>query len=420
MRLRSGGVGVICLVLVAVLAGGAQAKGLAGVVPDVSGHGARISRVFSARAANLPYGGGPVLHANRTHVIFWQPNGSGLTFDPGYESLVVAFLRNVAAASRSATNVYGLTGQYRDSFGPAAYTSTYGGAVTARDRLPANGCQEPATGPGWRVCLTDLQLQREIEHVVRADHLPTRPHDVYFLLTPNGLGDCADSSSNSCALGGDQNGYCGYHSETNDGIVLYAVIPYNAVAGHCQSDNPRPNNSTADPTLSTVSHEHSEMITDPLGDAWIDQATGDEDGDLCLSSFGAPIGGSGSAAWNETIGGGHYYLQEEWSNANRGCAPRARSDSASFLHRTPTSKAWWLFFLGSARAGSGSIVGYRWFFGDGARASGRVVNHSYTRAGRYRVVLRTTDSWGNWAFYARTVLVRAGRSGRAARATKAG
>jgi hypothetical protein len=303
---------------------------------------------------------------------------------------------------------------------PPAEASTYGGAVVARERLPLNGCQEPPTGPGWQVCLTDLQLQHEIEHVVKGDHLATGPHDVYFLVTPNGLGDCSDSSSSSCALGGDQNGYCGYHSETNDGLVVYAVIPYNAVNGHCQSNNPRPNNSTADPGLSTISHEHSEMITDPLGDAWIDQSSGNEDGDLCLSEFGPSIGGSGSGAWNEAINGGHYYLQEEWSNANRACAPRAKPDSTSFLASTPTAKAWWLFFLGVARPGSGSIVSYRWFFGDGSRATGRVVNHGYARAGHYRVILRTTDSWGNWTYYARSVAVRAGRGGRAARATKSG
>jgi hypothetical protein len=406
--------------LLAASTSAAQAKRLAGVVPDHDAHIARISREFDARTANLPYGGGPVLHANRTHVVFWEPAGSGLTFDSGYEALVVSFLRNVAAASRNATNVYGLTGQYRDPSGPAAYVSTYAGAVIATDRLPPNGCQEPPTGPGWQVCLTDLQLQHEVEHVVRADHLPTRPHDVYFLMTPNGLGDCSDSNSTSCALGGDQNGYCGYHSETNDGLVLYAVIPYNAVAGHCQSDNPRPNNSTADPALSTISHEHSEMITDPLGDAWIDQNSGNEDGDLCLSSFGPAIGGSGSGAWNEQINGGHYYLQEEWSNADQGCAPRARSDSVTFLASTPPAQAWRLVFLARARPGEGSIVNYRWFFGDGGRKSGRVVSHGYGRPGHYRVILRTTDSWGNWTFYARTVLVRAGRGGRAARATKSG
>ncbi len=36
------------------------------------------------RELDLPYNGGPVLHSNRTHPIFWEPAGSGLTFDPGY------------------------------------------------------------------------------------------------------------------------------------------------------------------------------------------------------------------------------------------------------------------------------------------------------------------------------------------------
>ena len=92
----------------------------------------------------------------------------------------------------------------------------------------------------------------------------------------------------------------------------------------------------------------------------------------------------------------------------------------SFRASAPPARAWRLFFLGKARAGAGSIVAYRWFFGDGGRGSGRVVNHSYTRAGRYRVILRTTNSWGNWTYYARTVAVRAGRAGRTARAAKSG
>jgi len=145
-----------------------------------------------------------VLHSNRTHVIFWAPTGSGLTFDPGYESLVVTFLRNVSAASNSASSVYALTGQYRDGQGPAAYASSYGGSVADFDPLPPNGCAEPpATGPGWKVCLTDAQLQQEIEQVIRTDRMPTGPADVYFLVTPNGFGNCSDSASTSCALGGD-------------------------------------------------------------------------------------------------------------------------------------------------------------------------------------------------------------------------
>ena len=415
------------LALLTVCAAGAQAKRLAGMVPDRGAHSAQVvhvSRDPMAGVANLPYGGGPVLHWNRTHVIFWQPAGSGLSFDPGYTSLVETFLRNVSASSRNPSSVYGLTGQYRDAQGPAAYVSSYGGSVLDTDPLPANGCAEPpATGPGWTYCLTDTQLQREIEHVVRSERQPTGQSDVYFLVTPDGLGNCSDSASTSCALGGDANGYCAYHSQTADGLVLYAVIPFNAVPGHCQSDNPRPNSNTADPALSTISHEQSEMITDPTGNAWIDPQTGSEDGDLCLTNFGPDIGGSGSGAWNEEVNGGHYFLQEEWSNADSSCQPRARPDLVWFLATAPTRVRSWYFFLAHAHKPHGAIANYRWFFGDGRGAGGQVASHSYRRAGRYRVVLRTTDSWGNWTFYARTVVVSArpvARGARGARATKSG
>jgi hypothetical protein len=382
----------------------AQARRMAGIARDVP-TGTHVQAHMTSRHANLPYGGGAVLHSNRTHVIFWAPEGSGLAFDPGYQSLVETFLIDVAADSHKTSNVYGLSGQYTDGSGPAAYESTYGGAVLATDPLPGNGCAEPAmTGPGWSVCLTDAQLESEIERVIASDHLPTARRDVYFLVTPDGLGSCTDGSSSSCALGGSVSGYCGYHSETANGVV-YAVIPYNAVAGHCQSNNPRPNESTADPTISTISHEHNEMVTDPEGDAWID-ARGNEDGDLCLTSFGPSLSGMGKTAWNETIHGGHFFLQEEWSNADSGCEPRAKADALSFGLTRRQGRARSVSFAAHGSDPEGRLVSFQWFFGDGRGGAGRRVSHTFKIPGSYRVMLRSTDSWGNWAFARRTVRVR--------------
>ena len=391
------------LAIAAVLSTAAQAN-ITSLEPDVpSGTPAHIAH--PAKTAKLPYGGGRVLQSNRTHPIFWEPVGSGLTFDPGYESLVETFLVDVAVDSHTTTNVYGLSGQYTDSAGPAAYDSTYGGAVVDTDPLPANGCTEPPmTGPGWSVCLTDSQLETEIEHVVAVDHLPTTNRDVFFIITPDGFGSCTDTGSSSCALGGSQSGYCGYHSETPNGIV-YAVIPYNAVPGHCQSNNPRPNSNTADPTISTISHEHNEMVTDPDGNAWID-AQGAEDGDLCLTAFGPILSAPGDTAWNETIHGGHFFLQEEWSDADEGCAPRAKPDSVSFGNAHPSGHARWVSFTGRGSDPQGKIVSFEWFFGDGRTGFGRHVSHVFKTPGAYRVMLRATDSWGNWAYAGRTIRVR--------------
>jgi PKD domain len=382
----------------------ASADPIAGVVPDVTSAHTAVHTPL-ALAANLPYGGGPVLHSNRTHLIFWQPSGSGLKYDPGYEALIEQFLRRVSANSHNPGNQYGLTGQYTDSQGPAAYASAYGGATVDTDRLPRNGCAEPLlTGPGWTVCLTDKQLQTELEHVIHASRLPTGSTDVYFMVTPRGLGSCTDISSTSCALGGPASGYCGYHAQSSEGDLLYAVIPYNAVVGHCESNNPRPNASTADPTLSTLSHEHAEMITDPSGDAWID-SSGNEAADLCITSFGPSVGGSGARAWNEAIHGGHYYLQELWSNADNGCRPRARPASIGFTSKLLTGSPLSVSFSAHGHGPHGPIVSYTWFFGDDRTGRGATASHRYQRAGRYRVVLRATDNWANWTYDAETLTV---------------
>jgi len=405
----------------------AQAGVIAGIVPDVPSQatgtpgtagtagtaGTTSTQVrprISTAEDRLPYGGGRVLHTNRTHVIFWQPTGSTLAYDPGYQPLVDAFLTDVAADSHKTTNVYSLSGQYTDSTGRAAYDSTYGGSVTATDPLPASGCTEPAmTGPGWTVCLTDAQLEAEIEHVIAANNLPITPHDIYFLVTPNGLGSCTDAGSSSCALGGSVNGYCGYHSETDSG-VLYAIIPFNAVPNHCQSNNPRPNSSTADPSISTLSHEQNETITDPDGDAWID-ARGNEEADICLTNFGRNLssaGGALSSAWNQSINGGHFFLQEEWSNADNDCEARAKPDRLSFDSFSLRGAAGMVSFTAHGSDPQGRLVSFQWFFGDGRGGFGRQPSHRFKTPGSYRVVLRSTDSWGNWAYARQTIRLKAG------------
>ncbi len=385
----------------------AGARFFGGVVPDI---GAGIRPPAGAHAAELPYGGGPVLHFNRTHVIFWAPAGSGLTFDAGYQSLIERFLADVAADSRMPTNVYGLSGQYRDSSGPAAYDSSYRGAVLATDPLPPNGCREPpppptGTGPGWQYCLTAQQLEDELVHVLDADRLPQSLNDIYFLVTPDGLGSCEDQGPSLCALGGDANaGYCGYHTTTVDGVP-YALIPYNAVLGHCQSGNPRPNSNTADPAISTISHEHNESVTDPLGNAWI-EGSGEEEADLCASSFGATLGGAGAGAWNQLIHGDHYYLQQEWSDAAGSCQSQAKGDSISFsaVRRGISNRSLW--FAARAIRTEAPIQSFDWFFGDRGTAHHRRVLHIFRHPGSYRVVVRSTDSWGNWAFFARKISIR--------------
>ncbi|HET9718978.1 MAG TPA: PKD domain-containing protein [Solirubrobacteraceae bacterium] len=359
----------------------------------------------------VTYQGGAVLHSNRTHLIFWEPsNHPELQFDPGYMPLMERFLRDVARASHSTHNVYGITGQYRDARGPAAYASTYAGAVLDTGAAPVSGCTEPPppTGPpGWLTCLTDHQLQQELERVITADQLPTDRHDIYFLITPDGFGTCQAAGPDNCALGGSEHGgYCGYHSWLKDGVP-YAVIPYNAVKGHCQSGNPRPNGNPADPALSTLSHEQAETITDPHQDAWYGGG-GAEIADLCITSYGMALGGTGSSRWNERIAGGHFWLQELYSRITGGCAARPQPDSAQILAPAQMTVGRPTHLIARADQPGGRIVAYNWNFGDGHGGRGPSPQHTYREAGTFHVYLRVTDSAGNRAYAKRTVTIRPG------------
>ncbi len=388
---------VAALVLSAAPVAGARPVVERDVATGVSAGAPGAARVVRAAPPRVSWHMGAVLHSTRSHVIFWQP--PSMSFDSGYAAVIERFLANVAASSHSSTNVFGLTGQYRDRGGPAAYASSFAGAVVDADPLPGNGCHEPRTAPAWSVCLTDDQLQAEIRHVVAADRLPRRAGDIYLLVLPNGFGNCLDSSSSSCALGGSNNGYCGYHLATSDGIP-YAVIPYNAISGHCQSDNPRPNHSTADPVLSTIAHEETEVVTDPFGGGW-STTDGEEIADLCLEESGPVLGGGARGGWNQVIAGGHYFLQSMWSNATRACVARAPGDRVSVGGPRRVRTDGRATFVAHTSATGRRAVAWLWSFGGrGAR-----VSHAWRRSGRYRVLVRVTDSWGNWGFGARVVRV---------------
>jgi hypothetical protein len=389
-----------------------SAHRIAGVLRDVP-TGARVAPRAHAATA-ITYGGGSVMHSNRTHLIFWTPSGSGLGFDPAYETLIATFLTQVAADSHKPTNLYGLTGQYADSGGPAAYDSAYAGAYVDTNPLPAQICHEPlgpplGKGPGWNNCVTDSQIMAELSTFVGANQLPANNlRDIYFLVLPNGLGACFDSGPSDCADGGYQNnGWCGYHSSTAFPGVVYAVIPYNAIPGHCQSDNPRPNSSAADPTISTLAHEHAETITDPDGNEWI--RSGTEIGDSpCDTIYGPNLGGSsGATAYNQSIAGGHYFIQDLWSNQAGRCSSYPQPDRVSIGAPRRGTRNRPVKFVARAIDPQGRIVGYRWAFGDGKGGWRAQPTHVFGTLGTFAVNLKVIDSWGNWAYASRPITIGA-------------
>ena len=267
--------------------------------------------------SSLVYHNGPVMRTGNTvYTIFWQP--SNYSFDlPGnsnYLGLVNGFFSNVAAAHGAASNVYYSDTQYYDTTGGTiADSSTFGSGNTFTDTnpFPSSGC----TDSGMAVCLTDQQIQTEVNNVIGTHSSWTRgPNSVFFMFTPLNVGSCAGSQ---CAF----TYYCAYHSWFGSGssVTLYANMPDAgnnlSACGSAQYPN---GNSAADSTINVTSHEHNETITDEQGSAWYDRR-GAENGDKCAWNFGTALGGGSGSEYNQVINGSHYYLQQEWSNHSSGC-----------------------------------------------------------------------------------------------------
>lgn len=257
-----------------------------------------------------------VMRTNTAHAIYWVP--SGFSVQAGYESSVNQYLTDVAAASGSQTNIYSVATQYYDSTGFVAYQSTFGGSVVDTDPFPTSGCNDGVDS----VCLTDQQLQDELQKVITAKGWQDGPNSLFFILTPKDVGSCFDSigpPAGECSA----NFFCAYHSGfagTNQQPLLYANEPYDAAIDGCHA-GPSPNAGDADATINTIGHEQMEAITDPWGDAWLDSA-GDEIADICAWNFGAPLGTTANGQYNQLINGHPYALQQDYSNDGGICRQR--------------------------------------------------------------------------------------------------
>jgi hypothetical protein len=377
----------VALTGVAAAPAGANPRGrMLGAVPTAPAVGSHANRIAPAETVDpLLYHGGPVVHDGHVYAIFWEP--PGYSFPPDYKTAVVNYFRRVAADSGKRTNVYSVDHEYPDRAGPPQYRVAFEGSYTDTTMLPGSGCANPSTD----VCLTDAQVSSELASFVLGHGLPRGMARQYFVFTAPGVGSCFDSGSD-CAY----HQYCAYHSFVDaGGVLLYAVHPH--VTGYDTCDvGESPTGTSADAALNVVSHEHVEIITDPLGTAWFDKS-GEENGDKCAWRFGS-LSGTPGGLYNQVIAGGRYLLQLEWSNAAAGCvgsAPANQRPAALFSQRGRAIAGNALLFDASrAKDPDGRIASYRWDFGDGKRATGRLATHAYARGGAYTVRLTITDDDG--------------------------
>ena len=154
-----------------------------------------------------------------------------------------------------------------------------------------------------------------IVHTAAAAFGKTGYKVMYHIFLAEGQDVC---SQGECYSPDDPNNFyfCAYHDSldfSDIGHVLYTMVPYQAVAG-CEEGPSSPNGLVVDSTMSTLSHEFFETITDPDGTAWWNENSldlyGDEIADTCVLTVYDPV---------FTLNGTKYELQAEYSNKCHAC-----------------------------------------------------------------------------------------------------
>lgn len=213
--------------------------------------------------------GNPVLSANKTYAIYWDPTDH---YHGDWQGQIDKFFHNMGAASGSFASVFAVDAQYTDAANQhALYKSTFMGAYTDTDPYPASACEDPEPlevpdliGPEVKkhhtpVCLDDTQIQEELGQFITQHSLQKGMGTIFYLMTPPGVtvclgsggpsGHCSDYRKASYVLGETQEereakeeeersaseeSFCSYHSDISPtspavgdaNTVLYGVVPW--------------------------------------------------------------------------------------------------------------------------------------------------------------------------------------------------
>ena len=409
MRLKT--LGILLATFVALAAWGAPASAIVvntsnGRVSYVPLDGGTAGRAAEPKGFTVPtgeppleYHGGPVMHSQTAYAIFWAP--SPYSFPAGYETAIESYFEDVAADSGKPSNVYSVSAQYTDGSGHASYSDSYGGSTT--DTHAYGSSCSPYTGyegETYSACITDEKLEAEVGDVVSEQGWPHGLGAEYYVMLPPHAGSCFEGDSECfdevfCA-------YHGYAEPTPGNFEIYANISYSPgdVSGCGVGEYPNGHsNGNVDDTLSSLSHEANESITDPTLEAWYDEERL-ENGDECRNTpleedYGAPLGGASGALFNQAIGSGRYYLQQEWSNDAEDCVQRVGPASPSIAGPSEVVVGRSAVFDGGGSSpGDGGIRAYRWDFGDGATGTGPSPAHAFATTGVFAVKLSVEDDGG--------------------------
>lgn len=305
---------------------------------------------------------GPVAVEPTIYVSYWVPsapnprNGEPWQFDDppspngnaDFKNTMNQFIRDFGG-----NPLFNILTQYKgeDAQRDPVNAAHFGGSYTDTTNFPF--------GLGTAAVLHRKDIDDAANRARDAFKDPNNSSSIFLVLVPYGVYYCdSDDDESTCTRGtpyaGADSTSPAYHSwlgtrENMDQLYAFSLDftsydypPDTATAKPVWPDvykngAPHPSLSVAaDRTISAVSHELFEAITDPTGDSWRSAQTHSggsgadkEIGDLC-GHFDAPINPTTGA--NVSLNGHGYYLQTEWSNkapfkANpsdadiHGCAP---------------------------------------------------------------------------------------------------
>jgi hypothetical protein len=257
---------------------------------------------------NLTYGGAKVQVTNKNYVIFWEPpklqDGTPGTVSALYNSLLQRYFNDVGGNGLYNNNTqYYETVHHKKKF--IKNVSSLAGVWVDTTAYPTGQCSYIPVGGN---CVTDANIQSEVNKAIAANGWKATTRDMFFVFTDKGEG--------STFMGAQAfNTYCAYHWFF--GKTMYANMPYgNTFPGNCTTRTLFPNDPDADVEISIASHEQMEAVTDGYYPNGWNSPQG-EIGDLCAYNYGN-VGLDGGKA-NEQWNGNYYIVQQEWSNAQSKC-----------------------------------------------------------------------------------------------------
>ncbi len=189
--------------------------------------------------------GHPVLHTPAVYAIYWDP--TPYYYHGDWQNRIDGFLQNLGNVSGAFVSSLTVAEQYTDKANEGAdFSTTFRGAYTDTEPYPVLGdCTDPhPLNPSDQVtCLTDHEIQQQLEHFITTHSLQKGMGTIFYLLTPPGVTVCVDAggptghcSDHTVARESYENSFCSYHSDisptnplTGDAnTIVYAVIPWTA------------------------------------------------------------------------------------------------------------------------------------------------------------------------------------------------